>query len=86
MIYPVAVWFENNVYSAVVPDLPGVITEADSLDALHTQIIDAALGWMASERTDGRSIPASSPRETLTDSAYDGCQWLLVDIRTPENA
>lgn len=41
MIYPVAVWFENNVYSAVVPDLLGVITEADSLDALHTQIMDA---------------------------------------------
>ncbi len=81
MIYPVAVWFENNVYSAVVPDLPGVITEADSLDALHTQIIDAALGWMASERTDGRSIPAPSPRETLTEAAYDGCQWLLVDLK-----
>ena len=35
MRYPVAVWNTNGVYSAEVPDLPGAITEADSIEELE---------------------------------------------------
>ena len=44
MRYPVAVWVENGSYSAEVPDLPGVITEADSIEELETMVQDAASG------------------------------------------
>ena len=32
-----AVWVENGSYSAEVPDLPGVITEADSIEELSDE-------------------------------------------------
>ena len=57
MRYPVAVWVENGSYSAEVPDLPGVITEADSIEELETMVQDAASGWMECELDDGRAIP-----------------------------
>ena len=39
MRYPVAVWNTNGVYSAEVPDLPGAITEADSIEELERSVI-----------------------------------------------
>ena len=38
MRYPVAVWNTNGVYSAEVPDLPGAITEADSIEELERSV------------------------------------------------
>lgn len=81
MRYPVAVWVENNTFSASVPDLPGVITEADTLAELEQMVVDAALGWMECELDDGRAIPSPSSIEKLfSDPEYAGCTWMLVDI------
>lgn len=81
MRYPVAVWSEEGAFSAEVPDLPGVITEADSIAELENSIIEAASGWMEAELDDGRAIPDPTCIETLMkDEAYQGCSWLLVDI------
>ena len=46
MKYPVAVWFEEGTYTAEVPSLPGVVTEADNLPDLEKAIKEAASGWM----------------------------------------
>lgn len=81
MRYPVAVWVENGRYSAEVPDLPGVITEADSIEELETLVQDAASGWVRCELDDGRAIP--QPRTIaswLSDEDYRDCTWMLVDI------
>ena len=32
--YPIAVWNTDGVHTVEVPDLPGVVTEADSIGAL----------------------------------------------------
>ncbi len=71
MRYPVAVWVENGAYSAEVPDLPGVITEADSIEELETMVQDAASGWMECELDDGRAIPSPTCIENyLSDEDY----------------
>ena len=81
MRYPVAVWVENGIYSAEVPDLPGVITEADSLEELEKMVVEAASGWMECELDDGRAIPEPSKIENhLTNENYQDCMWMLVDV------
>ena len=81
MKYPVAVWSEQSGYSAEVPDLPGVITEADSIEELTKNVEEAALGWMEAEIDDNRAIPKPSPVESLIiNPIYEKCIWLLVDI------
>lgn len=40
--YPVTVWNTDGVYIAEVPDLSGVITEADSIGTLETFVKEAA--------------------------------------------
>lgn len=81
MLYPVAVWTENGTYSATIPDLPGVITESDSMEELAFNVEEAALGWMEAEIDDGREIPKPSLVENyLNQTDYEGCFWMFVDI------
>ena len=84
--YPAVVWVENGIYSAVVPDLPGVITEADTLEALKLSIREAASGWMACELDDGRAIPKPHGIEAhAAEAALQGRTWLWVDIDVPNS-
>lgn len=81
MNYPTAVWVEGTVVSAEIPDLPGVITEADSFEALEQAVIEAATAWMECERRDGRAIPLPTSIENhVSAECYRDCTWILVDI------
>lgn len=80
MKYPVAVWNTNGVYSAEVPDLPGVITEADSIEELERSVKEASALWMECVLDKNKSIPAPTSIENHTNkSEYQDCLWLLVD-------
>lgn len=81
MKYPVAVWITDNVYSAEVPDLPGVITEADSIAELELSIKDAVSGWVECESEENKQIPLPTSIENyLNNPDYSNCLWLLVDL------
>ncbi len=81
MRYPVAVWSENGAFSATVPDLPGVITEADTIADLAKSVVDAASRWIDCELDDGRAIPNPTSIENyLSNDEYTDCTWMLVDI------
>lgn len=81
MKYPVAVWADNDGFSAEVPDLPGVITEANSIEELSENIEEASLGWMEAELDEGRNIPKPTSVEThMQNPAYQNCIWLLIEI------
>lgn len=83
MKYPVIIWKAANAFSAEVPDLPGVITEADSLDALLHAIEEAAAGWMEAELAEGRSIPLpSDPGHLAAKEEYRDGKCVLIDIDT----
>ena len=81
MKYPVAVWIANNVYSAEVPDLPGVITEADSIAELERSIKEAVSGWIECVSEENKPIPFPFSIENyLNNPDYSNCLCLLVDL------
>lgn len=81
MKYPVAIWATNGVYTAEVPDLPGVVTEADSIAALETAVKEAAAGWLEATLDSGRPIPEPHPAEHhRSNPDYKDCCWMLIDI------
>jgi antitoxin HicB len=56
-------------YSAVVPDLPGCMTSADTLEALWDMIEEAKELWLEVALADGDFIPEPAPLEV---DAYSG--------------
>jgi len=55
---------EDGGYTVVVPDLPGCVTEGDSLEEAIEMGVDAAAGWILGELEAGRTVPpASSPAD-----------------------
>ena len=47
-------------YTVEVPDLPGCVSEGDSLADAIIMATDAASGWVLDELEDGRPIPPAS--------------------------
>ena len=50
---------EEGGYWAEVPDLPGCVTEADTLDELKEMLKDAITGYLEAASEDARPIGAS---------------------------
>lgn len=81
MLYPVAVWNTKGVLSAEVPDLPGVVTEADSLEALKGAIREAASRWMQSRCAASQAVLAPSPIQAhAAKPEFSGAEWLVIDL------
>ena len=83
MEYPVALWATDGVYTAEVPDLPGVVTQADSIAALETAVKEAATDWMKAKMDEGHPIPDPRPAEhCMSNPDYRDCLWRLIDCRS----
>ncbi len=81
MQYPVAVWNANGVYSASIPDLPGVIAEAESEMELARCLKEASQSWIEAELDLGRAIPEPHPVAAhQSDPTYEGCSWTMFDL------
>ncbi len=50
-------------YVIVYPDLPGCISQAETLDEIPTMAEDARAGWIETEYGEGRNIPEPSHQE-----------------------
>lgn len=61
--YAVRVYREpdGSGFTAEIPDLPGCITCADTLDEVWALIEDAKRGWLELALTDGDPIPEPAP-------------------------
>lgn len=59
LVYPALFdpWEEGNGYTVTVPDLPGCVTEGETLPDAFTMAQDAACGWVLDELEDGKTIP-----------------------------
>ncbi|MDF7641067.1 type II toxin-antitoxin system HicB family antitoxin [Bifidobacterium sp. ESL0784] len=53
-------------YTVEVPDLPGCVTEGDSLAEAMLMAEDAASGWVLDELEDGKPSPKTSRLEDIT--------------------
>lgn len=64
-------------YTVEVPDLPGCVTEGDSLAEAILMAEDAASGWVLDELEDGNPAPeASAPQEIVPEA--DGMVSMIV--------
>lgn len=66
LIYP-AIFYpckEKEGYTVEIPDLPGCVSEGDSLADAIVMGTDAASGWVLDELEDGKPVPEAS---TLAD-------------------
>lgn len=62
---------ESNGYCVTFPDLPGCVTQGDSLFNAIEMAVDAASGWVLDEIEDGKEIPKASK---ITDIRVEGSE------------
>lgn len=73
---------KKGAYTVEVPDLPGCVSEGDSLADAILMATDAASGWVLDELEDGKSAPASSPLESIVPDSGGFVNMLVLDMDT----
>ena len=81
LVYP-AVFYpcEEGGYTVEVPDLPGCVTEGDTLADAILMGEDAASGWVLSELEEGRAVPVASPIHAIHPDEEGFVSLLTLDM------
>lgn len=82
LVYP-AVFspcLEKAGYTVTVPDLPGCVTEGDSLADAILMAEDAASGWVLDELEEGNPAPKASAPESIALEPGDFVSLLALDM------
>ena len=82
-VYPVCIYpGDNSGYTVIVPDLPGCVTEGETIADALEQAVDAASGWVLDELEDGRKAPDASTPESIKADEYPGgmVSVVMLDI------
>lgn len=82
LVYP-AVFspcLEKSGYTVTVPDLPGCVTEGDSLADAILMAEDAASGWVLDELEEGNPAPKASAPESIALEAGEFISLLALDM------
>ncbi len=67
-------------FTVEVPDLPGCVSEGDSLADAILMATDAASGWVLDELEDGKEAPAASPIERVHPNPGGFVTMLALDM------
>ena len=68
-------------YCVAFPDLPGCVTQGNSLADAITMAVDAASGWVLDEIEDGKKPPsASSPNDIKLDNTSEFVNLVVLDM------
>lgn len=67
-------------YTVEIPDLPGCVSEGDSLADAINMATDAASGWILDELEDGNDIPIATSMKQITPDEGGSVAMLLLDI------
>ena len=81
LIYPACFYpcqDKKGAYTVTVPDLPGCVTEGDTLEQAIELATDAASGWVLDELEDNNSVPKASSIKDIIPDSEDGFVNLLV--------
>lgn len=84
LVYP-AIFYpfeEGNGYTVEVPDLPGCVSEGDTLADAILMGTDAASGWILDELEDGNDLPAASAISDLQPEDGGIVNLLVLDMDT----
>lgn len=82
-IYPVCIYpGDVSGYTVIVPDLPGCVTEGETIAEALEQTLDAASGWVLDELEEGRKAPEPSAIESIKADEYAGgfVSIVMLDI------
>jgi predicted RNase H-like HicB family nuclease len=71
---------EKEGYTVVVPDLPGCVTEGDSLADAIEMGVDAASGWVLGELEDGNAIPDATPLDHVAHDDDSFVNLIVLDM------
>ena len=71
---------EKEGYTVTVPDLPGCVTEGDTLASAILMAEDAASGWVLDELEEGNIAPAASPMEAVCVKPGEFVNLLVLDM------
>ena len=82
LVYPaIFTPFDNtDGYTVDVSDLPGCVTEGDSLVDAIEMAVDAASGWILDELEAGHSVPAASAPADVTAPDGSFVNLLVLDM------
>lgn len=83
LIYPACFYpceEKEGAYTVVVPDLPGCISEGETLADAISMATDAASGWILDEMEGGNNIPLSSQIEDIPIEAGVLVNMLVLDM------
>ena len=86
LLYPACFYpcEEQEGYTVVVPDLPGCVTQGNSLIDAIGMAVDAASGWVLDEMEDGKPIPPASKIEDVQADERPGgfVNLIVLDMDT----
>jgi predicted RNase H-like HicB family nuclease len=77
IFYP---WDEGEGYTVEVPDLPGCVSEGDTLADAILMGTDAASGWVLTELEDGNAVPPASPIDQIQPDPGGIVSLLVLDM------
>lgn len=81
IIYPACFYpSEEGGYTVVFPDLPGCVTEGDTLAEAMEMAIDAASGWLLDEVEGNKNLPKASNIKAVIADEYEGGFVSLIGI------
>lgn len=67
-------------YTVVVPDLPGCVTQGDTLADAILMATDAASGWVLDELEDGNAVPEASKMSDITPKEGGFVNLIVLDM------
>ena len=82
-VYPVCIYpGDVSGYTVIVPDLPGCITEGETIVEALEMATDAASGWILDELESGKKAPEPSAVEKISANDYENgfVSVIMIDI------
>ena len=82
LTYPAIFYPWDNIqgYTVEVPDLPGCVSEGESLAEAIIMITDAASGWVLTELEDGKPAPEASPMKKIKPDTGGFVSMIVLDM------
>lgn len=83
LVYPACFYpcaEKPGAYTVIVPDLPGCVSEGDTLAEAVIMGTDAASGWVLDELEDGRAAPAATPLSAVKPDDGGFVSMIVLDM------
>ncbi len=85
LVYPACFYpCEEGGYTVTFPDLPGCITEGDTLADAIDMAIDAASGWLLDEVENDNPIPKASDIKSIISNEYENGFVSIISVDLDE--